>query len=216
MSDRIDGLEPVDGKSTVQVRFGERTLEIAADAVRALGLVPGQVVSEALLGMIEAAADRRVAAARVLRYLRGRPRTAAEVRVYLERHGHPGATVEAVLADLQAKGIVDDGRYAAWFVRGRLAHRPTGARRLVREMTERGVPRALADAAAASAMDAADELELALAAARPRLAGLVPLGRERAMRRLAAFLARRGFREAVVREACLRLLAGARPDTGET
>lgn len=131
-----------------------------------------------------------------------------EVREYLARHGHSDATVRTVVADLEAKGLVDDARYAAWFVQARLAHRPTGPARLLREMTGRGVPRELAEAALRTA-GGHDELELALAAARPRVAAAARLGRERGLRRLAGFLSRRGFREGVVREACLRLFAGA-------
>jgi regulatory protein len=115
--------------------------------------------------------------------------------------------VQAVLGELEAKGLVDDARYAAFFVQARLAHRPTGAARLRRELQARGVPRELAEEAAGPA-GGGNQRELALAAARPRMAAAERLGRERGMRRLAAFLARRGFSAAVVREVCFSLFAG--------
>ena len=204
---RIEALDPVEGKNTVRVRFGEQTLEIACDAAEALELAVGRSLTASLGAAIEAAADRRSAAARVLRHLHGRPRTASEVRTYLVRHGHTPATVNAVVADLEQRGLVDDVRYAQWFVDGRLARRPAGRRRLVRELCARGIDRAIAETAADRGAGGR-EVELAFAAARPRLAQAQRLGRERGMRRLAGFLSRRGFADAVVRDVCLQLFAG--------
>src|SRR5262245_20942042 len=107
MTDRIDELVAVEGKSTVRVRIAAATLEIASPAAEALGLHIGLEVTAALRAGIEAAADRRTAAARVLRHLRGRPRTVREVRDFLtQRHGHPPSTVNAVVAELESKGLV--------------------------------------------------------------------------------------------------------------
>jgi regulatory protein len=207
----IDELVPVEGKSTVRVRLGTETFEIARETADALGLVPGLEVGPALRTELEAAAERRAAAARVLRYLRTRPRTVREVHDHLAQHGHAAATIRLVVAELQAKGLVDDARFAAWFVQARQAHRVTGPARLQRELAARGVGRELA-AAAIAAGAAGDELEMALAAARPRFAAAARLGRERGLRRLQGFLGRRGFRETVVRTACLQLFATVASD----
>ena len=136
-----------------------------------------------------------------------RPRTSHEVREFLSRHGHAPATVRAVLDELEAKGLVDDARYAAYFVQARLAHRPMGAARLKRELRSRGVTKELAEEARA-APAARTRRNWRWRRRGPRFAAARRLGRERGMRRLAAFLARRGFSEAVVRETCLGLFAG--------
>lgn len=207
MPERIEALEIIEGKQTVRVHYGERTHEIAIRAAETLGLSVGLEVTAALEAQIEAAADRRTAAARVLRHLRGRARTASEVRAYLARHGHGAATIDHVLRELEARGLVDDVRYAEWFVGGRLAHRPLGFVRLVRDLCARGVPRPVAENAARLGVGDR-ELELATAAARTKFAAAQRLGRERGLRRLAGFLAARGFNDAVVREVCLRMFAG--------
>jgi regulatory protein len=208
MADTIEALDPVDGKSTVRVRIGGSSFEIGREAAETLGLAPGLVVGDGVRRAIEAAADRRVAAARVLRHLRSRPRTVHEVRVYLARHGHDEPTVKTLLAELQTQGLVDDARYAAWFVQARRQSRPTGTGRILRELLQHGVPRPLAEAAVQEAGDTREsELERALQAARPRLQATVRLGRERGMGRLHAFLLRRGFAAGVAREACLQLFA---------
>jgi regulatory protein len=212
MPEFIDGLSEVEGKGTVRVRLGDAQLEIAREAAAALGLRPGLPVTPELHAQLLAAAGRRLAAAQVLSWLRGRPRTAGEVRQYLRRHAHPEAVIGAVVDELQHRGLVDDARYAEWYVEARQAHRQTGAGRLVSELCARGVPRELAEAAARRGVgDREQELALAQAAAAPRLAAARRLGRERGMRRLARFLAQRGFSDETVRTVCLRAFAGGAP-----
>jgi regulatory protein len=131
------------------------------------------------------------------------------VRTYLGRHGHGETEVQALLGELQAKGLVDDRRYAEWFVQARRGRRPAGTARIVRELTGRGVPRPMAEnAVRAQDTGAEAELQRALAAAGPRFASVARLGRERGLRRLHAFLVRRGFGAGVARRACLQLFAG--------
>jgi len=212
VTDVVDGLEPVDGKHTVRVCIGAQAYEISREAVAELGLRLGCAVGPEVRVQLEAAADRRSAAALVLRYLRGRPRTEHQVRAKLQSQGVGEAAIESVIADLVRQGVVDDARYAVAFVAARLAHRPTGAMRLRRELVARGVPRPLAAAAAGRAAPG-DELAAALAAARPRVAAARRLGGERGRHRLALFLRRRGFTTADALAACRVLLdANAAPD----
>lgn len=206
MSGRIEALTPVDGKDTVVVRLGDAEFEVASQVVTALGLEPGLEASWDVRADLERASNRRRAAAQVLRHLRGRPRTGAEVRAHLQGCGHAPDVIEPILGELEARGIVDDRRYAEWFVEARLSHRPMGRLRLVREMRARGIERDLAEEVSCRATQGR-EAELALAAARPRMVALRRLGRERGMRRLLGFLGRRGFEESTVREVCLRLFA---------
>jgi regulatory protein len=218
VSEILTALEPVEGKSTVRVRVGQVSWEIGREAADALGLAPGLPVDAALVGAIEAAADRRVAAARVLRHLRNRPRTEREVRDFLLRHSHGAPAIDAVLNELRAKGLVDDGRYASWYVTASRGRKPAGSGRIVRELLRRGVPRDMAARAAEDPQGAPQaELERAMRAARPRFAAAARLGRERGLRRLHGFLLRRGFAPSVARQACLRLFAPAasEPDPGE-
>ena len=211
MSARIDGILPVAGKKTVVVQVGEASFEVAASVAAELALEPGLEVTAGLRACLEAAAGRRLAAAEALRFLRGRPRTAREVRGRLLERGHALEVVEAVLAELDQSGIVNDARYAEWFVAARLAHRPTGPARLVHEMCLRGVPRPMAETAVGRILGESREEDLALAAARSRLVAVRRLGRERGLRRLASFLAGRGFGDATVRRVCLRLFAAEVP-----
>lgn len=107
-----------------------------------------------------------------------------------------------MVADLTARGYLDDGRFARQWVETRSA-RGYGPARLAAELRARGVPAALVRAALASREPSA-ELERARQAARRRLPSLRHAPAERAAARLRDHLLRRGFEAAtavqVVRE----------------
>lgn len=91
------------------------------------------------------------------------------------------------VAELAARGLVDDAAYAGWHVAQRAQHRPRSVAHLRGELGAKGVTGADADGAVAGA----DEPAAALALARRR---------QRApqdVRAVTAFLARRGFPWAV-------------------
>lgn len=209
----IRRLSTVAGKDTVVVHSDAGRWEIASAAAAELHLEPGVVLTTELLARIETAGQRRAAAARALRALRRRPRTESEVQGDLERAGFTPDIASGVLAELRRQGLVDDARWARWFVGARLAHRPQGADALVNEMQARGVAADLA-AAALAATAVGSELERALGAARQRLASLRRLPRERAAGRLARFLAGRGFGADTVSAVCAQLLGVDADETG--
>lgn len=212
--ERVESLSPVPGKRTVVVRAGDSEYEIAGAVVDELGLEPGLELTLDLCRRLHEAASRRAAAARALAYLSRRPRTELEMRRHLVDSGFEPAIVTAVLAELRAQAQIDDIGWAAWFVRARLAHRPTGFAALVREMCARGIASDLAEDAARRALPPDRELELARAAAFKRLPALRRLERRRAERRLFRFLAGRGFGDDTARAVCREFLdAGGEAET---
>lgn len=132
-----------------------------------------------------------------------RARTESELRSALAgRHGL--TELDAALGRLRALGYLDDAAWARHYVESRRGS-VRGAGLLRRELLGRGVDVELAEEALAGR----DELMAARAAARPRLrtlAGLAGLAGERRYRRLASFLARRGFAPAVVVQTLRELL----------
>ena len=206
MGDCIELVSPVPGKNTVVVHADDARWEVARAAVEELQLQVGCQLTPALLADLQEAATRREAAVRALRHLERRPRTELEMRRRLSEDGYASSIVQRVVRDLRGSGLLDDRKYADWYVEARLSHRPTGAAALVRAMCDRGVPREVADAAAARVATPEQEVSRALAAARKRLPGLRGLTRERAIGRLSRFLGGRGFDDFVVRAVCCRIL----------
>jgi len=118
--------------------------------------------------------------------------------VRLCRRGAPAPVAAEVLADLTARGYLDDAAVARHWVATRSA-RGYGSARLRAELRARGVAGSLVDAALAAQGD--DELERARAVARRRLPALQRADRTRAAARLRDHLVRRGYSAAVVARA---------------
>jgi regulatory protein len=154
---------------------------------------------------LSAAAARLVAADLLAR----RPWTCADLQRRLVRRGAPADVAAAVVADLAARGHLDDAAFAHQWVQVR-SPRGYGPARLRAELTARGVARALIDAALdAVAPDTA--LDRARAAARRRWPALQRGRPERAAARLRDHLLRRGFAGALVARV-VRETAGGDPD----
>ena len=113
----------------------------------------------------------------------------------MRRRGAPAPVAAEILADLIARGHLDDAAFARHWVATRSA-RGYGPARLRAELRARGVPESLVDAALSAQGD--DELERARAVARRRLPALQRADRTRAAARLRDHLVRRGYSTVVV------------------
>jgi len=122
--------------------------------------------------------------------------TVAALTTRLRRRGAPPDVADAVVADLVARGYVDDAAFARHWVETRTA-RGYGAARLRAELRARGASSGVIAAALATLVtDAA--LDQARAVARRRLPGLRRTAPERAAARLRDHLLRRGYAGSIV------------------
>jgi regulatory protein len=119
----------------------------------------------------------------------------------LRRRGASPEIAQSVVADLAGRGYVDDQAFARWWAEARARGRRVGSRRLRQELSAKGIPREMAEAAIASAFEEIGESERALQAARRRLPALLRGPRARVSARLADYLLRRGYPAAAVRQA---------------
>jgi regulatory protein len=119
---------------------------------------------------------------------------------------------DAVVAELEARGYVDDRAFAAIWAESRARGRSLGRERLREELRARGVARPLVDAAIARAFEDTDELTRAQAAAMRRLAALRRQDPIRATRRLHDYLRRRGYPGDVVRQVLRAVCRDAAPE----
>lgn len=174
---------------------------LAQELLFRAGLHVGDPIDEERIRRLEHEDRAWKAREHALNLLSFRPRTAAELRQRLRRREVEDDVVEAVVADLVEKGLVDDTAFAEIFVRDRVRLRPRGKRRLVQELRAKGVDRDTAAEAVGEVMEREDvsEVDLAREAVRKwaRRAGEDP---QRARRRLYGFLARRGFGGDAVRQ----------------
>ena len=133
-----------------------------------------------------------------LRKLSRRDHSETELRRALGRAGHEEGVVEAVIARLRKERALDDGRFAETFARSRLTHHGLGRNRIRQDLRRRGVSRADTEAGVTHATGDHPEAEIVDALARrfwSRRSTDEPAVR---LRKLWAFLVRRGFPASLV------------------
>jgi regulatory protein len=140
----------------------------------------------------ERAAAADAAHAAVLRLLTTRARTRAELRQRLEDRGFEAAAVAETLERLERVGLVDDAALADTVAEGR-AERGMDAPAIAAELRDRGVDPAVAERAAQAAVPAEDRADRCRQVAQARLTQLAGLPAPTQLRRLATYLARRGY-----------------------
>ena len=141
-----------------------------------------------------------------------KPWTRRDLVCRLRRRGAPPDVAEAVVADLEARGYVDDRAFATTWAEVRARERAVGRERLREELVARGVARPLAEAAIDGAFTDTDELTRAQAAAVRRMAILQRGAPDQAARRLYDYLRRRGYPGDIVRQVVRAVRRDALPE----
>ena len=135
-------------------------------------------------------------------------RTRGQLADMLERKGVSEEVAEAALDRFAELGLVDDAAYAEAFTRSRHEHKGLGSRAIAFELRRRSVPDELVQEAV-SVLDTDEEQRTASRLARERQARMNGLPREVQARRLAGFLARKGYGGEMVGRAVREALANA-------
>jgi regulatory protein len=186
---------------------GEPWRTTSLEVVRDLDLRVGLVIDKADFERDIDAAEPVRARERALRMLAYRDRAAEELRARLVQDGYAPAVAADVVADLLRVGLLDDTRFAASTVRALATVRGYGRTRVLRELQARGVDPSTAAAALAEAVSDDDEAASALRLART-FAGRAGTD----VGRLAARLARKGFRPALALRAAREALESVDSD----
>lgn len=174
---------------------GARFACVPADEARRLGVEPGIELDDERRDRLAYLADVEGARRVALRMLGTRPRSVQEMLRKLRQRGINPSAVAEVVGRLETQGLLDDREFAEHFARVRSA-KGHGRSRLLTDLLARGVDRRLAEGAIDRVLDAegVDEVAAARALAEKRIRQLGDLPREVLLRRVAAFLARRGYR----------------------
>ncbi len=191
----------------VVVLDGARTGEVDAAEAERLGTVRGAVLDASMAAGLRDAIALCAARRDAVRLARARPRTRAELVARLKERGHD-ATVAAAAADrLAAAGAIDERALAEIAAIGMAERRVS--RRLARDrLAQRGIDEGQAAQAVERAFGRQSDLDRAVEAATRRAASMRGLDPAAARRRLAAFLARRGYDEETCLEAVRLVLGG--------
>jgi len=158
-------------------------------ALEAMHLRVGQELSDEEIARLRARDLVEQAHQRALNFLSYRPRSAAEVRTYLQKKGTPPEAIEEVIARLERVGLIDDVAFARFWLENRETFRPRGKHGLRYELRQKGIAPAIIEEILADYDEEAAAYRVALARARR-----LPRDDARVFRkRLYDYLARRGF-----------------------
>ena len=183
-----------------------RFASLPADALDALHLSVGAELSAGRLAHLQYLADVEAAYRAAVRALATRARARGDLRRRLVQKQHPPEAVDGALARLTDQGLLDDQRFAQDHVTRRGASR--GPARLVADLVAQGVDRRVADTVVRDTLaeEQIDPAATLRAVATRRAAQVANLPRPTRKRRLLAYLARRGYPGAEVREIVDELL----------
>lgn len=184
-----------------------RFASLPEELLASLGLAPGVELSPAVLDRLQALADVEAAYNAAVRAQARRPHARRDLRRRLVQKQHPPQAVDAALERLVGQGLLDDRSFAEHFAATRAA-RGRGPVRLVSDLLQQGVDRRVAEEAVQVAV-AEEGLDLQsavrhVATRRAVQLGDLPAGVLR--RRLLAYLGRRGYGGAEVREVVEQIL----------
>jgi len=191
VSGQVTGLTPLKrdpDRRAVEVD-GSFAVSLHLETVVLAGLKVGRVVDGLALVQAVLRDLHKQTWDAALGLLAARARTSREVERALSR-SYPAETVQQVLERLAAGGWLDDADLAHRYVQ---THQDLGERRLLQDLTRRGVAREVALSAIRDGLSQVDATEIAREAAAQRLAHMPNVDRPTAQRRLAGYLSRRGY-----------------------
>jgi len=181
--------------------FGLPLIVVAQESLKV-----GDSLTPAQVTHLEALDEQVKAVNSSLNLLARRPRSEREVRDRLKRKGFPSETIDLAIAKLEGWRYVDDEAFAKFWIENREANKPRGRRLLAQELRNKGVDRETIRESIADAD--VNELAGALELGRTKIRSYRTLEPAVAQRRLASFLARRGYGYDVVKPVLAELFCG--------
>ncbi len=155
----------------------------------------GQILDEEKIAELQAEDEREMAYIRALNFLSYRPRSIAEIERNLRKYKVPEEIIPAAIERLKKQNFVNDQEFAKMWVENRNTFRPRGKRALRLELRQKGISdeniQPILD-------DLVDEESLAYQAGIKKAQKLANLEWQDFRRKLAAFLARRGFSYGII------------------
>jgi len=168
---------------------GKFAFSLEAEVAIKEGLQVGQELSESNIEALASSDHLHRCLNAAIHYLSYRPRSEAELRERLHRRGFDGDNVEAAIAKLRERGLVDDLAFAQFWKDNRESFSPRSQWLTRSELRQRGVANDIIDQMVAGI----DDEDSAYRAALSRAHSLPLSDYQSFQRRLGEYLKRRGF-----------------------
>ena len=176
---------------------GEYAFSLAM--ITAAWLRVGQELSPKDIARLDAEDTLEKAKQSAFRYLSYRPRSTAEVKNNLTKKEYPEPVIETVMARLSELGMVDDRKFARYWIEQRETFKPRGQIALRQELYQKGVSREIIDEAEEAYIYLRDEYAAARKVAEKKEHRWNHLPREQFFSKMNGLLQRRGFNYAITK-----------------
>ena len=205
MPDRIVELKPRPRERVVVTLSGGRFFTLPAQQAYVLSV--GLEVSDSEIARLDHIDQYFRGREKSLRMLSLRRRTRHEVKTALDAMSIESAIREGILSELEEEGLVDDARFAREYSQTKAEVRFMGPHRLRQELARLGVRRDVVDEAMTETFAGDVQETQAWALVERKLGASAP--DERAVRRLAGLLRRKGYDYEIVNRVSYELLRRA-------
>jgi regulatory protein len=163
------------------------------------GLRVGQELTEDEVVKIKKLSNFQKTCDRLVRFATVRPRSLKEVIDWMRRKEIPKSNFDKLVQKLQNLGLLDDEKFARWWIDQRLEFRPRPVWVLRSELMSKGVEKKIIDKVLEERL--VDEKVLAERLVRKKMRMFRTGDPKKAKEKVTAFLLRKGFKPDVVREA---------------
>jgi len=180
---------------------GKFAFSLLAEVALKEALKVGQELSEADLEELTGGDRYQRCLNAAIRYLGYRPRSEAEIRQRLRKHGFDDAHTEKALARLKEQGLVDDTAFARFWKDNRESFSPRSRRLTKLELQRKGLDSEIIELV----ISEVDDSDSAYRAALGKVRRLSPSDYQLFRRRLGEYLGRRGFDYDIINETVARV-----------
>jgi len=157
----------------------------------------GQILGEEKIAALKADDELEMAYLRAINFLSYRPRSKTEIRRNLRKYKVPEPLIEPVVERLEEKRFINDKEFAKIWVENRNTFRPRGRRALSIELRQKGITDEVIQSTLDELVDE-DQLVYQAGIKRARKLAKHEFEWQDFRKKLASFLARRGFPYAVI------------------
>jgi len=188
----ITALKPQKSKKRVNIYLdGKFSFGIDLENFLRLGLKVEQRLSEKRIKEIIKKAEFQKISDKLIRFATLRPRSKREINDWFRKHKVYQGLHEELFDKLKRLDLIDDAKFAIWWVEQRNSFRPRGKRALEAELRQKGIEKDFI----IKALDKVkiDEVKIAKELLRKKKYRWEKLDKFEAKKKMTGFLARKGF-----------------------
>jgi regulatory protein len=163
-----------------------------------LGLKAGEIVTETEIEEILKKAEFQKILDKLLRFATLRPRSEKEINIWLRKHKVHQSIISDLFNKLKRLNLLDDKKFAEWWVEQRMNFRPKSRRIINYELKSKGINKNIIEDVLSEVE--IDEGKIAKEMLTKKIYKWEKLPRLEARRKMGEFLARKGFGWSVIKD----------------